>query len=152
MLNRLSLSILALSALGLVTFSQPTSSAPAPVSVSPPAPNWKTNLTQLFSRVWRVTKAPSQPALGSIYVYLPNGTLLQTSCVETYRIAGWTINKAAPRVLRVTEDGRLAYTDTITQLTDTTLQLQRTLAANNEKQTLTLTAVQKEFVCPDLRK
>ncbi len=152
MLNRLSMSILALSALGLVTFSQPTSSAPAPIAASPPAPNWKTNLTQLISRVWRVTKAPSQPALGSIYVYLPNGTLLQTSCVETYRIAGWTINKAAPRVLRVTEDGRLAYTDTITRLTDTTLQLQRTLAANNEKQTLTLTAVQKEFVCPDLRK
>lgn len=152
MLNRLSLSILTLPAIGIVAFSSPTSSAPAPVTASPPAPNGKTNLTQLFSRVWRVTKSPSQPAPGSIYVFLPNGTLLQTSCSETYRIATWTINKAAPRVLRVTEDGRLAYTATIAQLTDTTLQLQRTLISNNEKQTITLTAVQKEFVCPDLRK
>lgn len=139
-------------AIGLIAFSQPTSPAPAPVAVSPPAPRPGLNLTQLFSRIWRVTKAPSQTAPGSIYIYLPNGTLLETSCVETYRIATWTIDKAAPRTLRVTEDGRLAYTDAIVQLTDTTLQLQRTLVANNEKQTLTLTAVQKEFVCPDLPK
>lgn len=110
------------------------------------------DLSLLFSRIWRVTSAANQPAPGSIYIFLPNGTLLQTSCVETYRIATWRVDKAAPQVLRVTEDGRLAYTDTITRLTDTTLQVQRTLTQSKEKQLLTLAAVQKEFVCPDLRK
>jgi|GEM_PF-773482 hypothetical protein len=108
------------------------------------------SLTQLFSRVWRVTKAPSQPASGSIYAFLPNGTLIQTSCTEPYRIASWTIDKAAPRTLRVVEDRQLAYTATIAQLTDTTLQLQQTLVRSNEKRAITLTAVQQEFVCPDL--
>jgi len=126
----------------------PTTTTQQPATTPPKASS--TNLTSLFSRIWRVTKAPSTPASGSIYVFLPNGTLLQTSCAEPYRIAGWTVDKAAPRVLRVTEDGRLAYTAAITQLSDTTLQLQRTLVRSNEKQSLTLTAVQQEFVCPDL--
>jgi len=123
----------------------------APVAVSPPRPTG-ISLSQLFSRVWRVTKAPSQPPSGSIYIFLPNGTLLQTSCGEPYRIATWTVDKSAPRVLRVVEDKQLAYTATIAQLTDTTLQLQKNLVRSNEKQAVTLTAVQQEFVCPDSRK
>ena len=171
MIKPLSLSVLSFLVIGLTACSQSSdagnpqpsaivaaSTTPikspqpsAPVAVSPPRPTG-TSLSQLFSRVWRVTKAPSQPALGSIYVFLPNGTLLQTSCVETYRIATWTVDKSAPRVLRVVEDGQLAYTATIAQLTDTTLQLQKNLVRSNEKQAVTLTAVQQEFVCPDSRK
>lgn len=108
------------------------------------------NLTQLFSRIWRVTKAPSKPAPNSIYIFLPNGTLLQTSCVEPYRIATWTIDKKTPRVLRVVEDGRLAFTAAIAQLTNTTLRLQLNLVRSKEKQDIVLTAVEQEFVCPDL--
>ena len=111
-----------------------------------------TSLSQLFSRIWSVEKAPSQPALGSIYVFLPNGTLLETSCGETYRIATWTIDKKAPRVLRVVEDGQLAFTATITNLTDTDLRLQQHLTRVNETRELTLKAIAKEFVCPDLRR
>lgn len=129
--------------------SQPASSVSASPAASSKASS-NGDLTQLFSRVWRVTKAPSTPASGSIYTFLPNGTLLQTSCVEPYRIATWTIDKNAPRVLRVVEDGQLAFTATISQLSDTTLQLQQTLVRSNEKRDLTLSAVQQEFVCPDL--
>jgi hypothetical protein len=110
------------------------------------------NLTPLLSKIWRVASAPSQPANGSIYIFLANGTLLQTSCVETYRIGTWTINKAQPDVLRVVEDGQLAYTAKITELTNTTLRLEKTLVRSNERQNLTLTAVEREFVCPDLPK
>ena len=81
----------------------PPSEKPAPV-VQPADPAPDTGLQSLFSHVWRVTKAPSTPPPGSIYIFLPNGTLLETSCVETYRIATWTVEKAAPRVLRVVED------------------------------------------------
>lgn len=140
------------------TAKNPEQTAPAPIETAQAQSTPSTartssgGLTQLFSRVWRVTKAPSSPALGSIYVFLPNGTLLQTSCGEPYRIATWKIDKSAPSILRVTEDGRQAYTAKITGLTDTTLQLQRSLDRSRENQALTLTAVQQEFVCPDSRR
>jgi hypothetical protein len=171
-MKRLSWAVISLTLIGLTACSQsstagnsqpeanvavsPTTPVQAQKPASPASPSSTTgssgNLTQLFSRVWRVTKAPSTPAPGSIYVFLPNGTLLQTSCGETYRIASWTIDKAAPSVLRVNEDGQLAYTARIASLSDTTLQLQRTLVRSKETQALTLTAVQQEYVCPDSRR
>jgi heat shock protein HslJ len=110
------------------------------------------NLTQLFSRVWRVTDAPSTPAPGSIYVFLPNGTLLQTSCGETYRIAKWTVDKNASNVLRVVEDGRLAFTASISELDTNTVRLKQELARVKETNVLTMRGVEEEFVCPDLRR
>ena len=110
------------------------------------------SLAPLFNRAWRITKAPTPPAPGSIYVFLPNGTLLETSCVETYRIAAWTIDKNSPRELRVVEDRQPAFTAQIEELTDTTLRLQKRLARNQETQAVTLSAVEGEFVCPDMPK
>jgi len=147
---------LSLLSIGLTAGSQlpgaETSQTPTLVELSPASRPAETALAQLFRRIWQVTKAPSQPAPGSIYVFLPNGTLLETSCVETYRVATWTTDKRAPRVLRVVEDRRLAFTGTITELSDTTLRLQLDLARSNEKRDITLTAVEEEFVCPDLPK
>jgi hypothetical protein len=48
-------------------------------------------LNALFNRIWRISDAPFGPASGSIYIFLANGTLLETSCVETYRIATWSV-------------------------------------------------------------
>jgi hypothetical protein len=148
------LPILSLATVGLVDLAQMSHARikqqSALASTSPLSTG--RNLSQLFSKIWRVTKAPSQPASGNIYVFLADGTLLQTSCVETYRIGTWTMDKAAPDVLRVIEDGRLAYTAKISKLTDTNLQLQQTLVPSNEQKTIDLTAIRREFVCPDLRK
>jgi hypothetical protein len=129
--------VLTLVLTGLAGYSQPSNIA-------------SRDLTQLFSRIWQITNASSKPAAGSIYIFLPNGTLLQTSCVETYRIATWTIDKRAPSVLRVVEDKQLAFTAVISELTDSTLRLQQTLARSNERRNITLRAVEREFVCPDL--
>ena len=63
------------------------------------------DLSRLFSHIWKVAKAPSPAPAGSIYIFLPNGPLLETSCVEIYRIATWMVEKDAPRDLRVVEDG-----------------------------------------------
>jgi hypothetical protein len=131
--------------------SQPPAPAQASLASSSEAAS-DGNLGQLFSRIWRVTKFPSPPAPGSIYIFLSNGTLLETSCVETYRIATWTIDKKAPRILRIAEDGQLAFTATIAELTDTTLRLQQELVRSREKKDLTLTAVDQESACPDLPK
>jgi len=115
-----------------------------------PAPD--TSLQSLFSHIWRVTKAPSPPASGSIYIFLPNGTLLETSCVETYRIATWTVDKAEPGVLRVVEDRQLAFTANIAELNDSTLRLQKQLVRSKETQDVTYSAVEGDFVCPDMPK
>jgi hypothetical protein len=159
MINRhLQLSALSFLLIGLIACSQPSSAnnpQQPPKDTASSTPIEATNngdLTQLFSHIWRITNAPSQPPSGSIYIFLPNGTLLETSCVETYRISTWTIAKESPRVLRVLEDGQLAFTATITELSNTTLRLQQNLVRSNEKRDLTLTAVEQEFVCPDLPK
>jgi hypothetical protein len=107
-------------------------------------------LSLLFSRIWRVSKSPSPPAPGPST--FSNGTLLETSCVETYRIAIWTVDKKAPGILRIVEDGQLTFTATIAELTDTTLRMQQDLVRSHEKKDLTLKAVEQESVCPDLPK
>lgn len=142
---------------GTITVPPPTSEAlPAASSVQSPATG---DLTPLFSHIWRVTTAPSQPAPGSINIFLPNGTLLQTSCVETYQIAGWTVaplvpeagsDKARPQVLQVSENGQPVYSAEILELTNTTLRLRRTLLSSNETQEITFIAAEDQFTCPDL--
>lgn len=111
-----------------------------------------TDLSRLFGRIWRISNAPYGPASGSIYVFLPNGTLLQTSCVETYRIATWAADKNVPGILQIIEDHRPAFTAEIGEATDKTLRLRKTLLlGKKETQDVTLTAVDQEFVCPDIR-
>lgn len=132
-----------------------SSSASTSVALSPsPASSGAAgrDLTPLFSKIWRVSEAPSQPPAGSINIFLANGTLLQTSCVETYLIAGWTIDKENPQVLQVSENGQPTYTAEMLELTDTTLRLRLSLIPSNETQDLTFTAVEEEFACPDLPK
>ncbi|MBI4781237.1 MAG: hypothetical protein HY785_07910 [Oscillatoriophycideae cyanobacterium NC_groundwater_1537_Pr4_S-0.65um_50_18] len=124
---------------------------PAATASATPSTQPSNDLTQLFSKIWRVTE-PSSAAPNSLYVFLPNGTLLQTSCVETYAIFPWTIDKAVPNVLKVDENGRPAYTAEILELNNTTLRLQQKLIPSNETREITLTAVEEEFVCPDLPK
>ena len=53
----------------------------------------------------------------------------------------------------MTEDGRLAFTASILSLTSHDLRLRQTLAfGNHEIHEVTLTAIDKEFVCPDMPK
>jgi hypothetical protein len=106
--------------------------------------------TPLLGRIWRVTGAPSKSPSDSIYIFLANGTLLETSCVEPYRIATWTKDEKSPLMFRVVEDGQLAFTAAITELTDDTLRFRQTLTRSNETRDLVLKAVAAEFVCPDL--
>ena len=103
-------------------------------------------------RVWRVTEAPSQPAFGSAYIFLANGTLVEMSCGEPYRIALWTREPDNARVLHVTEDKQPAFVGTIRDLSETTLRMDQKLTRSADVRALTLTAVKDEFVCPDLGK
>jgi hypothetical protein len=106
----------------------------------------------LVTRVWRVTEAPSQPAFGSVYIFLANGTLVETSCGEPYRIALWKRDPNDARVVQVTEDKQPAFVGTIRELSETTLRIDQKLTRLEDVRPLTFTAVKVEFVCPDLPK
>jgi hypothetical protein len=112
----------------------------------------KPSLAPLFRSIWRVTKSDRQPVRGSIYIFLPNGTLLETSCGEPYRIALWSRDSQDSSNLRITEDQSVVATWKIVELTPTTLRLEKKLVRSEEKQDETLTAVKQELVCPDLPK
>jgi hypothetical protein len=110
-------------------------------------------LGTLLSRVWRVSNSPYGRDASAVYIFLPRGTVLETSCVETYRVATWTSDKTEPGKLTVFEDGRPAFTAVVIESKDRALKLRRTLAiGSKETQDVTLTAVDQEFVCPDLPK
>jgi hypothetical protein len=55
--------------------------------------------------------------------------------------------------LRVTEDHRPAFTAKVSEASDKILRLKQTLLlGDKESRDLTLTPVDQEFICPDLRK
>ncbi|MBV8071317.1 MAG: hypothetical protein JO270_15515 [Acidobacteriaceae bacterium] len=107
---------------------------------------------QLCGRIWQVKSEGARNAAGMIYIFLKSGMLLETSCVETYRIALWSADREAPNVLHVMEDGRPAFTAKILELNGSKLRFIRKLAWAADTREITLTAVTKEFVCPDLPK
>ncbi|MGO9842807.1 MAG: hypothetical protein ACLPZF_16645 [Candidatus Acidiferrales bacterium] len=109
----------------------------------------KTSFAPLLNRIWRVSNASYGPASGAIYIFLSNGTLLETSCVETYRIAVWSVDKAQPDTLRVVEDQQQVFTATIGKASGATLHLHQKMIRSAETRDVTLTAVDGEFVCPD---
>lgn len=107
-------------------------------------------VSRLTGRIWLAAGTNSPQPKGSLVIFLPNGTLLNTSCVETYRISTWEIDPKQPDVLRVNEDGRPAYTAKITQLSSTTLAMRQTLTRSKEVRNVRFQSARKEFVCPDL--
>jgi hypothetical protein len=113
----------------------------------------KPDLAPLFANIWRISSATPYPASGSIYIFLRNGTLLETSCVETYRIATWKADPKKTGTIEVTEDSRVVFAATISAATGHTLSLRQTMmVGNHEVREVTLTAIDKEFVCPDMPK
>ena len=131
---------------------QPTSPSNGSTKMNESAAAGDGKLAPLFGRIWHVSGAPYAPASGSIYIFLPNGTLLETSCVETYRIATWSADPADPGSLQVVEDQRSVFTATVGDSTGKTLQLHQKLLHSSDTRDLMLTAVDSEFVCPDLPK
>ena len=87
-----------------------------------------------------------------MWVFLQNGTLLETSCVETYRVATWSADPKNPKLLRVVEDRHPAFTAEIVELTDSTLRVEQKLTRQSEIREITFTGVEGETVCPDWRK
>jgi hypothetical protein len=96
-------------------------------------------------KVWRVTSPPGR-APGSFYIFLSSGTLVMTSCVETYRLATWMSEPNAR--LRIVEDIATEYGAEIRSVSDRDLALR--LLLKNEQVDLVLESAVAPYVCPDL--
>lgn len=95
--------------------------------------------------VWQVS-APTNRAPGSIYVFLADGTLLMTSCVETYRLASWRPIDA--RTITIEEDRATRYDGEIASGAEGGLHMRLKLVSETVELTLARAAV--PTVCPDL--
>lgn len=122
----------------------PVAAAPAPAPQPEPAPDMR---RQLLSHIWELTSPEGRPPR-SIYVFLPDGSLLMTSCVETYRIASWALDQAGQ--IEIREDAQTRYLATIAELTDSTLKLKLNLIS--EEIELGFRKAEPQMVCPDLRR
>jgi hypothetical protein len=113
---------------------------------APVTPVTATNLVAgpLANTVWRVTSGNRAP--GTLFIFLSNGTLMITSCVEVYRLARWRAETMDR--LTIVEDVTVQYTADIQALSEDRLSLRLNL--RSEQVDLTLEAAQAPFVCPDL--
>ena len=127
------------------TPSQDTVQRSNPVN-APAPPIAATDLAggPLVNTIWRVTSANRAP--GTLFVFLSNGTLMMTSCVEVYRLATWQAETTDR--LTIVEDIAVQYTADIQALNQNHLSLRLNL--KTEQVDLTLEAAKAPFVCPDL--
>ena len=143
--RRLSLAVFVLFALwGIASCSQRSGSTDQPARTdAAPAPS--TTESRLTNKVWLLT-APAGRAPGSLYVFLADGTLMMTSCVETYRLATWQL-QGDDRLL-VTEDPTTSYVVRVIDLGERDLRLRLELIGENVD--LELRTADAPIVCPDL--
>lgn len=97
----------------------------------------------LTNRVW-IKSSPDAP-LGSMLMFLSDGTLVQDSCWETYRLSKWRADAAD--TLRWQED-TAGITATVVELTPSDLTLRLDLASAPD--TVRYHAAAVPYVCPDL--
>lgn len=91
--------------------------------------------------------AGTPPAPGTVLMFLNNGMMVRTSCVETYRIGTWSRVKETPGTWSVMEDGRPAFTFRVAHGPRATWRMQQTMLPSNEQHDLQLTEIRKETVC-----
>lgn len=118
---------------------QPESATTPPVLATAVAP-----ADPLTGTVW-LRRDAGAPA-GELRIFLPDGNLLMSSCVETYRIARW--QRIAPDTVRWEEDGvRVEAGLKLLGATELQLELRLRDGEHQLQQYQTLNAAR---VCPDL--
>ena len=95
-----------------------------------------------IGKTWLSTDAAA--AAGTLRVFLPDGTLIMDSCVETYRLARWRL---VGRRIEWDEDGARIQAE-VTQVARDQLKLRMNLGGEIKEENYRLARV--PFTCPDL--
>ena len=116
--------------------------SPAPSVATPAAaPEAAPSDPPFVGRIWRSVTPGHAP--GSIIVFLPDRSLLMTSCKETYRVSQWALTEDTIRWIEDT----IPIQATVSMPRPNELQLR--IAGKSEVQSYV--AVRPPFVCPDNR-
>lgn len=141
--------------MALAGCGKPPAPPPPPPPPEPPVPTTEQTATagsgseelgqpsdpRFIGKIW-VSTTPGH-SRGTLMIFLPNRTLLMTSCFETYRISKWGV--AGDRI-RWIEDA-IPIEAVISLASDNDLRLQ--LAGQDKVQTYV--AATEPYVCPDMR-
>jgi hypothetical protein len=100
---------------------------------------------KLINRVWMRTDGDDNP--GRKLIFLGNGTLVQDSCWEPYRLSTW--RREAPNRVRWTEDTAAVQAE-IQTISDTELVLR--LVVPTEIQAQHYQPATVPYVCPDMKR
>ena len=95
-------------------------------------------------RVW--LDADADAPAGSLLAFLPDGTLVMTSCVEVYRLAPWRWIDGSR--LAWEEDGRSIHGEVVLAGRD---EMVLAIELDDETVTRRFSAAQAPVVCPELR-
>ena len=117
--------------------------APAPPPARAVGGTAATDASALTNRVW--IRTSPDPPLGSMLVFLSDGTLLQDSCGETYRLSQWRADDVDS--IRWQED-TAEVRATVVKVTEADLTLRLDLVSGVG--TATYVAATVPYVCPDL--
>ena len=98
----------------------------------------------LVGQVWTATHAGAAP--GTIHIFLADGTLVMTSCAETYRLSRWS--RVSTSRIAWDEDGARIDADLVGPTGDA---LELRLRLKGETRTETYTSATVPFTCPSLR-
>ncbi|MFN0024748.1 MAG: hypothetical protein ACKVS5_12725 [Parvularculaceae bacterium] len=118
--------------------------APAPSAEAVIAAAARAPADPLTDRIWVLT--PSDGRLGALKIFLSDGTLMQGSCGETYRLSKWRRDEAGKIVWN--EDGVDILAD-VTALDDAALTIGINLVGGEQK-IETYAPAATPFACPDL--
>ena len=101
------------------------------------------SVQNFIGKTWLSTDASA--AAGTLRVFLPDGTLVMDSCVETYRLARWRL---VGRRVEWDEDGARIQAE-VSQVTRDQLKLRMNLGGEIKEENYRL--ARGAFTCPDLR-
>ena len=108
----------------------------------PSAPVAQGTAPAFVGHAW--TLAGDSAPRGALWIFLPDGTLLQDSCFETHRLSRWT--SGADGALRWEEDGA-EIRATVVEATDDAFALRLDLVGGAQVRRFVRAAV--PYVCPD---
>lgn len=120
------------------------SSNPSPIPSSGPAPEPGASTDALTNTVWMRTEGEGPP--GELRIFLTDGTLVQTSCVEVYALRTW--RRVSETEIVFVEEVEIPAR--IVALTADELRLSLSLIGG-ERQEVVYHRARVPYICPDNR-
>lgn len=124
--------------------AEEAAAVPSPSSNPSPTPEPGASTDALVNTVWMRAEGEGPPR--ELRIFLTDGTLVQTSCVEVYALRTW--RRVSETEIVLVEDVEIPAR--ITALTKDELRLSLSLVGG-ETQEITYHRAQVPFICPDNR-